>query len=277
MIKNCYATPLDFQDWIRTETATSTVDDRVIDALLSAASRHIDRKTSRRFYPRIEAQLYDIPDDDDLMLFDDLLSLTTLTNGNGTVISASDYILATPRNGAPYYMVSLRDTASVGWELTSASSAQQAVSVLGVWGYRHHYATDGWEAVTTISAAITDTTSAGVTMTSTGGVSAGDIVKVDNEIVHILTVSSGTAATISRGDNGSTAATHLNGATVYRWAVEPDINIACLQIAHAAYQRRFGENVSSVATVTGAGVVITPQDVPAGARALYEPYKRVIG
>ena len=54
-----------------------------------------------------------------------------------------------------------------------------------------------------------------------------------------------------------------------------DIKLACLQIAMQAYRRRFGgENTTSTAISTAAGVIITPEDIPAGARALLRTYKR---
>lgn len=44
------------------------------------------------------------------------------------------------------------------------------------------------------------------------------------------------------------------------WAAVPDeIKTACLEESSAEYHRRFGENITAAATVTGAGVVITPQ------------------
>lgn len=51
-------------------------------------------------------------------------------------------------------------------------------------------------------------------------------------------------------------------------------NDACLSIALNAYKRRFGVGSEGVATVTGAGVVITPRGMPAEARQLLAPYVR---
>jgi hypothetical protein len=55
-----------------------------------------------------------------------------------------------------------------------------------------------------------------------------------------------------------------------------DIQTACLMIASSLYKRRFGENMSSITTVTGAGVVITPQDVPKEAAYILDSYKRLV-
>jgi len=47
---------------------------------------------------------------------------------------------------------------------------------------------------------------------------------------------------------------------------------ACLAIALAAYKKRYGIGVEGVATVTGAGVVITPRGIPTEAKQLLTPY-----
>lgn len=53
-----------------------------------------------------------------------------------------------------------------------------------------------------------------------------------------------------------------------------DINLACLMIVTTAYQNRFGNGSEGVATITGAGVVITPKDIPAGAVEIINRYRR---
>ena len=54
-----------------------------------------------------------------------------------------------------------------------------------------------------------------------------------------------------------------------------DINTACIMIATTLYNNRFGVGSDGAATITGAGVVITPKDIPAGAKALVDPYRRL--
>jgi hypothetical protein len=54
-----------------------------------------------------------------------------------------------------------------------------------------------------------------------------------------------------------------------------DIIEACLMIFKAAYNRRFGENMSGITTITQAGVVITPEDVPAKALQMIHNRRRL--
>lgn len=56
-------------------------------------------------------------------------------------------------------------------------------------------------------------------------------------------------------------------------SIPAQIKNACEVISLSAYKRRFGENLSSVSTVTGGGVIITPQDVPAAAWAMINPFR----
>ena len=64
---------------------------------------------------------------------------------------------------------------------------------------------------------------------------------------------------------------------VFGWpAVPAQITEACTMISLSTYKRRFGENLSSVATIAAGGVVITPQDVPAVAWAKINPFRRRI-
>lgn len=53
-------------------------------------------------------------------------------------------------------------------------------------------------------------------------------------------------------------------------------NDACLSIALSAYKKRYGVGTEGVATVTGAGVVITPRGIPADAKLLLDPYRRLL-
>ncbi len=59
-------------------------------------------------------------------------------------------------------------------------------------------------------------------------------------------------------------------------SIPEQIKQACFMISLSAYKRRYGENLSSVSTISAGGVVITPQDVPAGAWAAINQFRRRI-
>jgi len=272
---NKYATLTDYKAYTtsRGQTAsTDTTDDGVISNLLTQASRYLDRETKRQYYPSIETRLYDIPNDRDLLLDGDLLEVTTLTNGDLLEITNSNYLLK--GNRPPYWCVSLRDTSTVSWATSAAGSAEQVISLAGVWGYHDLYSQRGWLAVGTLGAAITDTSTLAFTMSAGHSVVVGNILKIDTEYYNVSTVATNTITPVKRGDNGSTAATHLNGATVYAWQPMDEVKQNVLEIANSAYLRRFGKNTGESATVTAAGVVLSPRDIPAMAQSFINDMRR---
>jgi hypothetical protein len=51
---------------------------------------------------------------------------------------------------------------------------------------------------------------------------------------------------------------------------------AVLEIANNAYQRRFGKSTGESATVTAAGIVLSPRDIPAMAEAFIRNMRRIV-
>lgn len=269
---NSYATLSEYKAYrvARGQTATvDATDDIQIDNILNAASRWIDKYTSRFFYPYYKVRYYDIPESRRLWLKGDLLSLTSLTNGDGTVVSSSDYLLE-DYNVTPYYALKLRANVDTTWEWDTDSGMEKVIEVAGTWGNHDDYAR-AWVSVGSLS---TDVAAGAATMVLNGGHTAttGMILKVDSEIVQGVISSSDTLTPTRRGDNGTTDAAHLENAVVYAWDVLPIIKDACLQIATNYYQRRTGQG-QMAATVTAAGVVLTPQDIPQGVASALEAFR----
>lgn len=274
---NAYATLTDFKNWLATRglagaTGTDTSDDAVIEDLLEAASRYADE--ARSFYPRVETRYFDVPRGVELWLDDDLLDLTTLTNGEGTAIAASNY-LCEPYNSPPYYKVKLRDTSTVYWLSSAAGSSQRVISVLGWWGYHNKFSQRGWLSGGTLSAAITDTTTLAFSATTGHSLVAGNIVKIDSEIYNVATTAVNAITPIKRGDNGSTAATHLISSVIYVWQPMDEIRSAVLQIVGNMYSARSGQSSGGRISVTAAGIVIRPEDVPPLAQKTIDYYRRL--
>ncbi len=274
-IRNGYISRTEYLNWMTPPSQTAvanTADDAVIDSIIEQVSRLIDQITSRHFYPNIETRYFDVPSGD-LILDDDLLAVTTLTNGDAEVLTTTDYILR-EKNFTPYWKVAMKDISTKTWEDNSSGSSEQVISLLGTWGYHDDYA-QAWEAVTTLAEDI-DISELPWDLTAVTRLGVGSILKVDSEIVIVSSIATLTCTMMKRGDNGSTAATHSNGATIYLWKPIPPIVNACYQIVHNIYKRRFGENVNSVATVTGAGVVISPKDIPDIASKIMSQYTRLV-
>jgi len=213
-ITNGYASRSDFLAYMSpTDINADTTDDPVVDMLVEAASRKIDEITQRTFYARTETHLFDAPvltgfapmtgyplnyfttsrNSSKIYFDDDLLSVTTLTNGDGSVIASANYLLY-PANRTPKYAISLKDTTGVVWQADSSGSYLQCISLAGSWGY------------------------------------------------------------------ASTTPT--------------DIHAACLDMAVSAYKARFGNSINQSATVTAAGIVLTPRDWSDDTRRTLQTYQR---
>ena len=277
-IINGYTTRNAVLDLLRV-TSTDAPDDSVIDALIAQASRYIDQKTGRTFYPRVETRLYDVPSPMSRELWindDDLLAVVTLTNGDTTVLTTTDYFLL-PRNDYPKYAIVIKESSSVIWETDSNNDSEGAISLAAIYGFRQQYGTRGFVTGANLNEAsglnAADTT---FTMVSGANFASGQLIKCENELMYILGVAGADLTVRQRGDNGSTAATHAQSTAVTIWNVEPEIEMACKMLVDQTYRNRFGENLGGTATVTAAGVVITPQDVPALAAEIIHKYTRIV-
>ncbi|KKL19182.1 hypothetical protein LCGC14_2468050 [marine sediment metagenome] len=133
-ITNGYATLAEF----KTEkdiSSTDAVDDTSIEDIIEAASRFIDSETGRTFYARTETRNFDVPRGTrELRLDDDLLTITTLTNGDDNEIANTEYILL-PANVSPKFAIVLKSTSSTIWQPDSNSGTEQVISVAGTWGW----------------------------------------------------------------------------------------------------------------------------------------------
>lgn len=252
-------------------------DDVVIENCIVQASRRVDDICGRKFYPTVETYKYDIPYDNIIWFGDDLLSIITFTNGDSSTIASTDFILK-PVNADPKYCLQLRDTSTVTWQSDSNSSADQVISINAIWGYRERYAMNGWKQMGTLSAAWASTTTltASLTANHTLEKRGGQVIRIDNELFNINSASVDTLTVQARGDNGSTAATHVILSPVYVWQQMEDIKAITLEIAKIMYRSRYGENVDVTSTYTPAGVIVTPRSLPVWAQDIIRKYQRLI-
>lgn len=132
-ISNGYATLSEYKAY-HTVDSTDATDDGVIEDIIEAASRHIDAQSGRTFYARTETRFFSIPNGRELRFDDDLLTITTLTNGDDTTIAATEYNLL-PRNVSPKYGLKLKESASISWYPDSDSNYEYVISIAGTWGY----------------------------------------------------------------------------------------------------------------------------------------------
>ena len=132
-ITSGYATLAEYKAW-RTIASSDATDDTVIEQCIEAASRYIDNETGRTFYARTDTRYYDVPSGRTLKLDDDLLTITTLTNGTDVEIADTEYNLW-PKNHPPYSEIKLKASSAVIWQTDSSGDIEAVIDVLGTWGY----------------------------------------------------------------------------------------------------------------------------------------------
>lgn len=114
-------------------------DDALLIDLISEAEATIDTATHRQFTAASATRYYDPTDPrvvrgPYLYLDEDLVSVTTLTNGDSDVLTAStEYILQPVNTGPPYHVVKLVASGGINW--TYVNDPEIAISLLGSWGY----------------------------------------------------------------------------------------------------------------------------------------------
>lgn len=73
-----------------------------------------------------------------LYLDTDLCQITSVTNGDGSVVSSGQYVCETAggaRNQTPWRRLRLRSTATVSWLPSASTGAENAIAIVGRWAY----------------------------------------------------------------------------------------------------------------------------------------------
>jgi hypothetical protein len=223
-----YATVEDLKAYLAGDSSsygTATGGDDTLLTLLEGASRRVEGWTMRSDFgsgygPRIGTNRYDHDGSSTLLLDDDLIGATGVSvldaTGGSTVSFAADtdYYLK-PYSGPPYTELVVT---GLGEGLTSGL---RVVSIAGTFGY---------SATTTPAGTVALATGSATTATVTGAtVYAGATLLVGSEQVYVTASTGGTALTVERGQNGTTAAAGTAAASQYQYPRE--VVTATLQLA----------------------------------------------
>lgn len=129
-----YCTLADVKAYLGTD---QTTDDAVITPLIGRATTAIETYCGRSFTARAETRHYDAIQDvngQTLYVDDDLLTVTSITNGDSEVLDAADYVLL-PSNVSPKYAIRLKSGSSKSW--TYVTDPEEAITIVGSWGYKN--------------------------------------------------------------------------------------------------------------------------------------------
>ena len=128
-----YATLAIVKAYLDIPTAT-TSDDALLNSLIDRAQEIIDAYTGRDFEAVTATKYFTIDDVEGRWLHlsgYDLLTVTTLTNGDATAtVFTSDQYRLEPRNETPKWAVRLKE--DYDWDFDDSDSE---ISIAGTWGY----------------------------------------------------------------------------------------------------------------------------------------------
>lgn len=210
-----------------------------------------------------------------------LLALTSV-DASGTPLTIGTQVNAYPNAGVPPFtgLQLSADYCQDWYYFCSTTLRQPYATITGAWGYSSNFAY-AWQQVDTLAAAMTDTTTTTLTVHTvdsagtdgnTPTFSPGNLIQIDSELMNVTAVNNATkvVTVASRGDNGSTAATHLNGAAIKVWQVEPDIRDVVAKQAGLINSRKAA---FTTVEVDPAGVELRyPPDLLPELRATLQPY-----
>ncbi len=123
---------------------SDTVDDTLLTKFCNQSQKWFETKTHRIFDASADTTRYftaslgehggHISDDDplDLILDWDLCAITSITNGDGIVVTSGQYTVK-PRNMTPWYAIHLLPSSNVAWTYTS--DPENAIAIAGKWGW----------------------------------------------------------------------------------------------------------------------------------------------
>jgi hypothetical protein len=276
---NIYATLADLRGYLGL-TSAQTGDDDLLLMLLGAASRLIEGYTARQFYPVRQTRVYTVDDPALLLLRGDLLSLHSLTNGDGSAIPAAACHLE-PASEAVKSSIILDRTQAV---FTPDGDPVGAISVEGTWGC-HPGWPDAWIesgdsvqgdplSASAMALAVTDADAPGPTGYGVR-FAVGRLIRIEEEYLHVLAVNVPTnTLTVVRGANGTAAASHSQDTPIDLYQPPEDVRQACLRVASWLYKQKDAGFVQAAGTLRGQ--VLVPPALPEDVQQILAPYVRVL-
>lgn len=142
-ITNGYCTLPEFKAH-RSILSAAHTDDTAIEQIIEGASRMIDAICGRWFYAYTQTRYVGFASSVNnraLDLGEDCLSLTSVTNGDGTTVTTADYYL-NPRNHPVKTQIILKQGAAIVWMPDNSGNTEGVIALDGSWGYCDRTATD---------------------------------------------------------------------------------------------------------------------------------------
>lgn len=156
-VKDGYITLSDLRSYLGVKSAS---DDGLLTQCIDDAQKWIEEYTNRVFVAETATKYFgsdslDYRNSSILIIDDDLLTITTLTNGDTNVIAAANYWLGSVddhrlnrNDGTPHHGIQLTNDGGYSWTWNTDGW----VSILGTWGYSTTAPADIQQAMRQLSA-----------------------------------------------------------------------------------------------------------------------------
>lgn len=237
------ATLYDIRQHLNLAADDTGADDDLMKAL-QQASHILESLTNRRYCPAVESRSVTIDTDLPSMLIlpDDLLSLTTITNEDGSSISLSDVRLIPDHEDLPIGVIQLINGAS----FTYAESPLSAVTLTGTWGWHDRW-TQAWrDSGDTVQDNPLSSGATTLPVSDADGVDGdgfsprfqvGHLLQIESEYLRVIGVDSATnQLTVQRAVNGTSAASHAQSTPIQTYQPVPAIRDLCMRYAEMLYK-----------------------------------------
>lgn len=268
---NVYATLDDLKELLNIEGGDHNAQ---LLRLLTAASREVEKnKLTGRFFYCWEGAKYYSDVNTKIYLPDDILSVSTLkcdTTGDASydvTMASTDYFLK-PFNEYPKVLLEININGDYGH---FCSGIEKGLEITGVFGYADsatpYVVKTALDESGNITAAQTN-----FTVDDGNEIKIGQTIRIDSEQMYIEDLK-GNELYVKRGVNGTTAAIHNDGASVYVYTYPEDIIQASLILAMRAWKRKDSAYQDIVGTPE-TGQVITSKGIDPDVLELCQPYQR---
>jgi hypothetical protein len=285
-----YATLYQVKEYIQGIPQTDTTQDGKLLEFLSWSSNQIRLYKERSYEPVIETRKYDLPglhrgivlgnfepgynvggSQAVLRLDEGLLACDELLNGDGSEVTASEYVLE-PANLWPKTRVKLRQASGTVWGPDADGNVEQVIELTGTWGNHDAYNRAWVDSLDTVRNNPLTINGTSLTVTDADGQAgdlaamrfqAGQLIRMESELALVLSVTTTTnVLEIVRAANGSTAAAHAQGTKIEIFRPQATISLACLRLTKWRYAQKDVDDFDKVYAL-GMGTVNIPARLPA--------------
>lgn len=227
---------LDYVRRHRTLELNQVTEDALLTDLIAEASAEFQqavRRTCMAYYATLafDYSRRTVATSTRLNLNVDLLDVEEITNGDSTTVAAADTLML-PGIGYPKFGVVLKDA---NWVRGSIDT--QCLRIEGWWGYAPHYAM-AWKQRGVVPAGGLASSASSVTIAGAASVyERRQYWLIGDEIMQVTAINND-VVTLSRGELGTTAATHSADAVIRIWQPLPDIAGAVREMAVYKYKSK---------------------------------------